>query len=497
LQQATLARGSNDGLPNVWRMTSYVIAIPLVFYFEQALHEAIAVVLSGAVARVEAELTQGSQALMHSFDALTRDVHFLSLQGLLLAPVAVVLAIVLGILGLIALALLGVIGVPAVTMVWLAQQTGPLRYLLDLGLVGITGAFLSSIAFPVLGMLVALTVGELAYHRMQQRLLETPLNWRGPVSLVVGFLSLVLLIPGTQARELLLRAAESAWHRARKVGVSRPASVRPQAFTVAAGQTLRTGITVGARDEVRMTTTAPVKLGLTPSKKPPVLFFKTDASSGTDCYAGTAPSGPCRSNSFVFFAPGEITLFGGDAAATVHVWPPGYLGHYWFLQKGEIYTADEWVEPGDEFSYNGGTGLSFRVTNGGSASPWQELAAAVPSGRRLQLVPPAAAGHIEVRASTVPTWFSYPTVHPAPWRHPVDAESIVDTGIRVRRGDTFSVHVLQPGALYVLLNSGPSLLRHGRIGVESADYDGTIRLKGGPANTEALVRVNTRGPGWK
>lgn len=476
-------RNSNEPIFSGWQVACYVIAAAIVYFFDEQLYQAVCI--------IGATIVNGPGMMLARFaDGFMR-------SGMPIFPgIFYALAMMVGALIMLVVAL--VVVPPVAAAYWLAMHPGLPRYILDVGLVWLLGTFLYGTIFPllwtVLAPIVAATLGEITYQRLRHRVFGDRLRLGQPLYLIVALLCLAFA--ATRLLAPAVQTGQTAWHDMRE-GVFNPTPLPwPKTFTVGAGQMLRTGITVGEKNEVKMTTTAHLKFGLTPPEADPTVFRKTD-SSGRDCYAGSPWYGVCRAVYFVFFHRGELTLFGGDDAATVQVWEPGSVGRYWFLRKGEVYTVRDWFDPGDHFTYCGGNGLSFRVVGVSKSSPWQELSAAFPYSASAQEVPRPGAGHLEVRADAVPTWFAYYSVRREYWQYTVNAERLVDTGIRVRRGDSFSVQVIQQEPLYLMRSSGPYLLHPGKSWLESADYDGTIRLKGGLTRSEASVHIETRGMGWK
>src|SRR6185295_2930911 len=122
---------------------------------------------------------------------------------------------------------------------------------------------------------------------------------------------------------------------------------------------------------------------------------------------------------------------------------------------------------------------SFRIASAAGASRWQTLRARFPYQGGPQDVPRGRSGRLEVRAERAPTWFVYVRPSRGYWTYDVPAERTVDTGIRVRPGDIFSVQVANLEPFYLLRSSGPQLLKHerGTAWTEHVDYTGTIRFK--------------------
>jgi hypothetical protein len=502
---------SDDPLLNQWLGVCCLLAVPLVYYFGNDIYAAVGILIAKGTdlfGSTGLGLVKSLWDPSHPTGEFTFKTFLLVLfVGL---PVAILSLVVLIVVGL-PLAIVGWI------MRWLVTgSSGPLHTIVHLAcdalLLLLFGSCLYLIVFPVLWVVaspvLAATFGDLTYQRLRARVYGERPRFARPLSLLVGLLSL-----GFGTARLLLPVVEhgaAAWRAQVKAvyfAPTPPPPAWPKTFVVPAGQIVRTGVVVHEKDEVGMTTTAHLKVGLSGSSHTPILFPKSEPASRTDCFAGVPNMGTCRSKYFVFFELGTLTFYGGDETATVQVGRPGSLQRFWFTHQGETYKLDtEWFDSGDSFSYRCGASLNFRLVSASHATPWRELTVgnnnigyAYNESGLTEKIPRGASGRLEVRASsTVPTWFHYSGISREAWRYTVHPEALTDTGIRVRPGDRFSVHVLQwDHPFYLMRRSGPYLLHAGNNWIESVDYDGTIRLKGGLTGSEALVHIESRGPGWR
>jgi len=457
-----------DPAARAWRLTCYALAVVFLYFFRIDLYMALAAVLGFLPA-----LSGYFYASRPSPDSP------FWVYPVLLIVALIILVIILPFL------------IPALILLWLAQhEDNPLHFVLDAGLVVLLGSFLHGVLFPLLwrcaAPLIAHTVGEFTYQRVNERVLGKRPRFTQPLYLSVAVLCLLLGI--VRLVGPAVKAGGQAWRQAVERELHPPTPVPPvwpKRFTVPAKTTVRTGIILTDKSqEIFLWRTTHVFLSIGDG---PRFFFRRNTNSKDTPW-------------FSVVRTGEILLHGADEESVVTIGEPRPPFRTW-LAPGDSLRVPVWIEAGAMIWYCGSGDLTFR--NGKGA--WQPLGSRLPCevgygyiGHSLSEGAKAVnSGVLEVKNGKDIGWFKYLGFWPKEHRLRLPAGRVVDSGVAVRPGDRVRVAAHDEALYFLSQDSGELLIPPQHYREEAISQQGTIKVKGGTVPGDATVTVVVRGPEWK
>lgn len=495
-----------------WQVICCLLAVPIVYFFEQQIYEALAFIVYGSL-----------RAAPGFFDGIMQG-FFRALPGGQPNFLGVLLAIVLGfvmivvaiVLWIVMIVVLVVLCVPGYITYLSVTTPGPARYVLDVVFVWYLGMLLYGVVFPLLWRviepIVANTLGEVAFQRARHRVYGDRPRYSHPFYLGIAVVG--LMIGGTRLLAPVATSAAAgagrAWQENISASLYTPTpKTWPKKFAVAAGAIVRTGIVLPAQEEIAISTTADVVAEVSGSA------FIWLSKTSDDRQAGVRPQPFAQrkvstSAAHSIGAPreGELVLWGQREAATVTVHgAPVRTNRRWLTAGEDLKPEAEWFDKDDVIERCVGVGLSYRMRSRAKTSAWVALPAAACGidtdyGEKADRAP--MAGYIEFRAGKFATWFEEVRPKRAEheqsvwhWGDPTTT-TVLDTKIPVKPGDRFRVRSTTGEKVFVLAGKHIYQIPPYKSVEIPADWAGNIRIR---REEEQFgfhaIEILHRGSGWK